>query len=204
MADRRGVLNQTRHDGIYMLVCAIKNGRHSHAVTLELPHRRSKPNMSALNSHGSANAIIEVTRANFEYAVLVKPKVVGWKKDGGQSRQRMPPFTTAFKEMKEAEDEAVVAAIDEEEQEEELRTHHPSSGDDLKTLKELAKQHPAHFMGHGTISRNGKPSSSGWTFVSEERAADRKTEFRACNLNGDRICSGTLLQCVHATLATDE
>ena len=167
-------LVETRRHGINMLVCAIKDGRLSHAVTLDIPLRRSKPNMSAINSHGARRAIIDVTELNFEYAVLIDPLVVGWKKDGGNARQRMPSFTTAYKEMKagEAEQEEM---MDDHVEAEFSQPHHPDSDEaELAALKNIAQSHPELHVGCGNVGRNGRPSKSGWRGVFPENDTERK------------------------------
>ena len=55
----------------------------------------------------SSSAIVDVTKGNFQYAVVLEPRVVGWKRDGGLPRRRMPAFTTLYKEVLTAEQEAM-------------------------------------------------------------------------------------------------
>lgn len=205
-------LEQTRRDGVHQLVCAVQCERHRRlAVVLDLPYRRAKPSMSAIDVQGpSMQATMDVTSENFGYAVAIDALIVGWKADGGTPRQQMPPFTTAYEEMVEARAEVAAAAPsvgdhNGETAETELvqggLRHHPASGEDLSTLQTLATQYPDRFIGLGGRGKNGKPSSSGWRFVREERQAGRSTKFRADDANGNRVGCGTLLECVLLTLS---
>lgn len=190
--------------GVLMLVCAVTYGRiKSHAVTADFPSR-VRPNMRAVNSWGSLNTVIDVTCANFQYAVLVEPVVEAWARGGGRERTTAYNFTTEYKELKKQEQEQQEGKDDDGEEEEEMarieeRKHHASSGDDLEALKERAEAHPALFLGVGNLGRNGKKCITGWVNVVVESDESRKGEFRATSGNC-RLTSGTLLECVDAVI----
>ena len=200
-------LEQVR--GVLMLVCAVKHGKiRSHAVTVDMPYR-AKPNMRAINSWGASHPVIDVTRATFQYAVLIDPVVATWAKGGGFVRTSAYKCTTAYDEMKEQQEEAnkeaaaTTAAEEEAQEEEDPRPHHPDSDTtELAALMTIAQTHPALHIGYMMKNaRNGKISRSGWWGVIPETDIGRKkSPWQAKTGEGNkiRLANGSLLECVKA------
>jgi hypothetical protein len=89
---------------LLLLVCiATKTDGHGlHAVAVDKPYKNSckacRPNeMRALNSWGATQTFMEVTPANFRYAVALDPLIIEKKK--GSQRKQIPKVTRGFREM---------------------------------------------------------------------------------------------------------
>ena len=86
-------------EGVLLLMTAIKtgaDGHGSHAVAVDKPYK--KPNeMRGLNSWGAEQTFMDVTPANFQYAVAFDPIIL--EKKQGSRTKKIPATTRGYDEM---------------------------------------------------------------------------------------------------------
>jgi len=86
-------------EGVLLLMTAIKtgaDGHDSHAVAVDKPYKKINE-MCALNSHGATQYFMDVTPANFQYAVALNPIIIEKKK--GSQAKGIPDVTRRYREM---------------------------------------------------------------------------------------------------------
>ena len=85
-----------RTQGVLHMMAVIstqEDGHGLHAVMLSMPFRK-RPEMQAINSWGAVQALIEVNRANFKYAVTVDPEIKTVRNGA------IPALTRGYRESK--------------------------------------------------------------------------------------------------------
>jgi hypothetical protein len=90
---------------LLLLVCITTdtNGHGLHAVAVDMPY--NKPNeMRALNSWGATHTFMDVTPANFRYAVALDPIII--EKKMGRQEQGIPGVTRGYQEMEASSGES--------------------------------------------------------------------------------------------------